>query len=67
MIWSSLSVPHLLASREQYEFSESAAAAAAAASAAAAKRLSSWLMNLNLGTFEDSLVNIGVVSMGDLR
>lgn len=55
---------HLLASRrEQYEFSERAAATAAATAA----ELTNWLSNLSLGGFEDSLVNIGVESMGDLR
>eukprot|EP00752_Nemacystus_decipiens_P006897 g6195.t1 len=47
----------------RYEFSERATAI----SAGTAAELSSWLSNLNLGSFEDSLINIGVESMGDLR
>eukprot|EP00903_Cladosiphon_okamuranus_P013712 g12768.t1 len=47
----------------RYEFSERGAATAAATAA----EFSSWLTNLSLDNFENSLVNIGVESMRDLR
>lgn len=53
--------------REQCESPQGAATTTTTAAAAAAANLSTWLSNLNLGTFEDSLVKIGVESMGDLR